>query len=116
MEGARLNAAMLKAMSPIAAIAAMAHGRKAQRVDAEDFAGTAVAGASAISMRRSLTSWMVWKRSSGSLARQVVIRRLSAGEVLGASEVIGGGSLARMEPMMLAWVLPSKARLPVAIS
>ncbi len=35
---------------------------------------------------------------------------------MGWREEIGGGSEDMMAPITLAWVFPSKARLPVAIS
>ena len=64
----------------------------------------------------SLTSCAVCQRSSGSFAKQIFTRRSSAGGAMGWIDEIGGGSRSRTAAMALAGVLPSKARLPVAIS
>jgi hypothetical protein len=55
-------------------------------------------------------------RSSGSLAMHVFTTRSSCGGVMGVREDIGGGSISKIFTIRLAWLLPSKAFLPVAIS
>ncbi len=72
--------------------------------------------ASAIHFSSSSTSCIDWRRSSGSLARQVRTRRSSPGGDSGWTEAIGGGSRSRIEAIRLACVLPSNALRPVAIS
>jgi hypothetical protein len=42
--------------------------------------------------------------------------RSSAGGAIGRASERGGGSFSRIAAMRLAWLFPSKARLPVAIS
>ena len=64
----------------------------------------------------SFTSWAVWMRSFGSLARQAVTTRTSAGGVSGAAVPSAGGSACMIAPIRLAWLLPAKARVPVTIS
>ena len=71
---------------------------------------------SAIHWSCSFTSCAVWRRSSGSFERQVATRRSRAGGVIGATDEAGGGLSFRIEPIRLAWLFPSKAFLPVAIS
>jgi hypothetical protein len=71
---------------------------------------------SAIHFNCSWTSWTFWKRSSGSLARQVFTTRSSAGGDIGWMVETGGGSRSNTAAITLAVVLPPKARLPVAIS
>jgi hypothetical protein len=61
-------------------------------------------------------SWALCQRSSGSLARQLATTRSRAGGVSGWRREIGGGSEASIAAMRLAWLLPLKARWPVAIS
>ena len=61
-------------------------------------------------------SCAVWKRSSGSLARQVLTTRFKAGGDIGETSVIGAGSSRRIEPMSEAWLFPENAFFPVAIS
>src|SRR5437016_262105 len=53
---------------------------------------------------------------SGSLAIHFFTTRSSAGGVMGCSDDIGRGSDDMIAPITLAWLLPSKALLPVAIS
>ena len=71
---------------------------------------------SAIHWSWSLTSCAVWKRSSGSLARQVLTTRSTVAGVIGAIVEIGAGSSFMIEEMSDAWLVPEKAFLPVAIS
>ena len=71
---------------------------------------------SAIHWSWSLTSCAVWKRSSGSLARQVLTTRSRAGGAIGWTVEIGGGSEPIIEVISDAWLVPEKAFLPVAIS
>src|SRR5437870_11337605 len=80
-------------------------------------AGTPAADpTSAIHWSWSLASWAVWKRSSGSLARQVRTTRSSAGGVIGWSVAIGAGSSFMIDEIKDAWLDPEKAFRPVAIS
>src|SRR5579859_407829 len=62
------------------------------------------------------TSWADWKRSSRSFARQEATRKSKAGGIRGLVAVMGSGSFSRMAEATLIWLLPSKARLPMAIS
>ena len=55
-------------------------------------------------------------RSSGSFARHVLTTRSSAGGVIGCSVEIGGGSELMIDEISDAWLVPSNAFLPVAIS
>ena len=71
---------------------------------------------SAIHWSCSFTSCAVWKRSSGSFARQVFTTRFRAGGIIGEISEIAGGSSRRIEPMSDAWLDPVNAFLPVAIS
>src|SRR5579863_2244015 len=71
---------------------------------------------SAIHFSCSLTSCTFWKRSSGSLARQVCTTRSSAGGEAGCTVEMAGGFLSSTAAITLAVFLPSNARLPVAIS
>lgn len=70
----------------------------------------------AIHSSSSLTSWAVWMRSSGSLVRHCCTTRSSAGGSSGINWLGGAGWRSMMAAMRLAWLRPSKARLPVAIS
>jgi hypothetical protein len=63
-----------------------------------------------------LTSAALCHRSSGSFARQVLTTRSSAGGEIGRTAEIGAGSSFMIDEMSEAWVLPSKAFFPVAIS
>ena len=61
-------------------------------------------------------SWAVWNRSSGSFARHVFTTRSSAGGVIGAIVETGAGSSLRIAEIRAAWLFPSNAFRPVAIS
>ena len=76
----------------------------------------ACAPPAAIHWSWSLTPCAVWMRPSGSFARHVATTRSRGGGVMGASDETAGGESFRIEPMTLAWLFPSKAVLPVAIS
>src|ERR1700693_802174 len=80
-------------------------------------AGTPAADpTSAIHWSWSFASCAVWKRSSASLARQVLTTRSSAGGVIGWSAAIGAGSSFMIAEISDAWLAPEKAFRPVAIS
>jgi len=71
---------------------------------------------SAIHWSWSFTSCAVWMRWSGSFARQARTTRSSAGGASGTTVVMGTGSVFMIAPISEAWLLPSNARRPVAIS
>ena len=64
----------------------------------------------------SFTSWAVWTRSSGSFASRAPTSRSSAGGLTGSTSPRGGGTSRMMALIRVAWLFPSKARRPVAIS
>lgn len=61
-------------------------------------------------------SCAVWKRSSGSFARQVRTTRSNAGGVIGWIVETGVGSSFMMFEINDAWLVPENAFRPVAIS
>src|SRR5712692_6895736 len=71
---------------------------------------------SAIHFNSRQRSLVACHRSSGSFAKHLLTTRSSAGGVIGWREDMGGGSSFRIAPITLAWLLPSNALLPVAIS
>src|SRR5712692_11252020 len=71
---------------------------------------------SAVHFSSSLSSDLVWKRSSGFLARHVLTTCSKAGGVSGWVAEIGSRSFSRIALATLIWLLPANARLPVAIS
>ena len=71
---------------------------------------------SAIHFNSKSTSCIDWRRSSGSLAMHCWISRSSAGGASGWIVEIGGGTRSKIAAITLAWLFPSNARLPVAIS
>src|SRR5260370_5122703 len=100
------------------ATAAISNVRFCRARRARIWAGAAswLEDASAIHFNCSFRSCTVWKRSSGSLAKQVFTTWASAGGDLGDTTEIGVGSDARIAATMLAWLFPVNARLPVALS
>ena len=72
--------------------------------------------ASAIHLNSSHKSLAVYQRFSGSFARHLLTVRSSAGGVIGLIEEISGGSSFKIAPITLAWLLPSNAFMPLAIS
>src|SRR5260370_11824941 len=100
------------------ATAAISNVRFCRARRARIWAGAAswLEDASAIHFNCSFRSCTVWKRSSGSLAKQVFTTWASAGGDIGDTTEIGVGSDARIAATMLAWLFPANARLPVPIS
>src|SRR5712671_6967718 len=70
---------------------------------------------SAIHFSSSHTSLAACHLFSGSFAKHFFTTRSSTGRV-GWREEMGGGSVSRIFAIKLAWLLPSKAFLPVAVS
>src|ERR1700739_1823949 len=101
-----------------------AAANQARRASLRGFLWVAATGAgipvweppSAIHLNSSHISLAACQRLSGSFARHFFTRRSSAGGVIGASVLMGGGSVSRILTIRLAWLLPSNAFLPVAIS
>jgi len=108
----------LAKLLPIAAIANPIQARRSRLFRrAMTGAGTPAAEPdSAIHWSWSFASCAVWNRSSGSLARQVLTTRSSAGDVIGWSVVMGAGSSLMTAEISDAWLAPEKALRPVAIS
>ena len=77
---------------------------------------TASAAPPAIQRNSRPRSRAVCQRSSGSLARHVATTRSSAAGASVSRVEIGGGSRSRIAAITLAWLRPSKAFSPVAIS
>ena len=116
--GARRTYPAANAMATIVAIPKPAQARRSRLLRlATTGAGTPAADpTSAIHWSWSLASWAVWKRSSGSFARQVLTTRSSAGGIIGWSIAMGAGSSFMMAEIKDAWLEPENAFLPVAIS
>src|SRR5215471_925753 len=76
----------------------------------------ACAPASAIHFNSRVKSAAFCHRSSGSFARHDLTMRSRAGGVIGRRDDIGGGAVSSIFAIRLAWLLPSKAFFPVAIS
>jgi hypothetical protein len=83
---------------------------------ADAVADGAVARLSAIHFNSSVKSRALCHRSSGSLARHFLTLRSRADGVSGWLAAIGGGSCSRIAATRLAWLFPSNAFFPVAIS
>src|SRR5215472_1941296 len=75
-----------------------------------------VACAPAIHFNSRAKSAAFCHRSSGSFARHELTTRSRAGGVIGRRDDIGGGSVSSIFAIRPAWLLPSKAFFPVAIS
>ncbi len=96
------------------AIAAYKRSREMRRLAVAAVAGAAPISAIHCSSRS--RSRAVCHRSSGSLARQVLTTRSSAGGATGWIVEIGGGSLPIIAAINVAWFFPSNAFLLVTIS
>ena len=116
--GARRTNPIAKPAATRAAAAARPHASFSRlfRLWATGAGSPACDPPSAIHWSCSLTSCAVWKRFSGSFERHVAMARSSAGGVMGAIDETDGGFSLRIAPMRLAWLFPSKAFFPVAIS
>ena len=110
--------AIARAATSVAS-AAIAHGSFEPRARRGADTGTATEddeAPSAIPASCSLTSCAVRTRSSGSFVRQVRTRRSSPGGASGDTCETAGGSLLMIAEISVAWLRPSNARRPVAIS
>jgi len=116
--GAPSRRAAASAAAPSRAAPATPHASRSRlRRRAATGAGTpACEPPCAIHWSWSFTSCAVWMRSCGSFVRQARTTCSSAGGASGAARAIGTGSLPMIDPISDAWVLPSNARFPVAIS
>ncbi len=116
--GARRAQRTAKATAVIAASVATPHANRSRTFRrADTSAGSPTCEPpSAIHLSCNPTSWAAPKRSSGSFARQVSTTRSKAGGPSGTIFETGSGVECMTEPMRLAWVRPSKALRPVAIS
>src|SRR5215813_7194191 len=84
------------AITTTAAAAIQTRDSRLLRRDATSDGTPACDPPSAIHFSWSIRSWTLWKRSSGSLARQFRMTRSSAGGDMGCTAETGGGSEARI--------------------